>query len=96
MHGILIGLCSFLLIGLFHPIVIKAEYYFSKRIYPLFIIAGIVCLFIAFFTENQFLSSLLGVAGFSSFWSVKELFEQERRVQKGWFPKNPNRAVMKN
>ncbi|MDD4844944.1 MAG: DUF4491 family protein, partial [Anaerotignum sp.] len=83
MHGILIGLCSFLLIGLFHPIVIKAEYYFSKRIYPLFIIAGTVCLFIAFFIENQFLSSLLGVTGFSSFWSVKELFEQERRVQKG-------------
>lgn len=91
MHGILIGLCSFLLIGLFHPIVIKAEYYFSKRIYPLFIIAGIVCLFVAFFLENQFLSSLLGVTGFSSFWSVKELFEQERRVQKGWFPKNPNK-----
>ena len=27
--GILIGLASFLLIGLFHPIVIKCEYYFS-------------------------------------------------------------------
>ncbi|WP_099203864.1 DUF4491 family protein [Scatolibacter rhodanostii] len=80
-----------LLIGLFHPIVIKAEFYFSKRIYPLFIVAGIVCLLIAFFTENQFISSLLGVTGFSCFWSVKELFEQEKRVQKGWFPKNSNR-----
>ncbi|WP_110462859.1 DUF4491 family protein [Ruminiclostridium sufflavum] len=91
MHGILIGFCSFMLIGLFHPIVIKAEYYFSKRIYPLFIIVGIVCLVISFLIKNNFVSSLLGVTGFSSFWSVKELFEQEKRVQKGWFPKNPDR-----
>lgn len=28
--GIIIGLATFLIIGLFHPIVIKAEYYFSK------------------------------------------------------------------
>lgn len=30
--GILIGVITFFLIGLFHPIVIKAEYYFSKKI----------------------------------------------------------------
>lgn len=91
MQGILIGFCSFLLIGLFHPIVIKAEYYFSKRIFPVFIIAGILCLVVAFFTEHYFLSALLGVTGFSCFWSIKELFEQEKRVEKGWFPKNPKR-----
>ncbi len=91
MQGILIGFCSFLLIGLFHPIVIKAEYYFTKRIYPAFIIAGILCLIAAFFTKYDFLSALLGVTGFSCFWSVKELFEQEKRVERGWFPKNPKR-----
>lgn len=91
MYGIFVGFCSFLLIGLFHPIVIKAEYYFTKRVYPLFIIAGIIFLVIAFLIQNQVVSSLLGVTGFSCFWSVKELFEQEKRVEKGWFPKNPNR-----
>ena len=29
--GILIGLATFLIIGLFHPLVIKGEYYFGTR-----------------------------------------------------------------
>ena len=33
----------------------------------------------------------LAVAGFSSFWAIVELFEQENRVLKGWFPENPDR-----
>lgn len=33
---------------------------------------------------------LLSIAGFCALWSIKELFEQEKRVQKGWFAKNPN------
>ncbi len=50
--GIAIGICTFLIIGLFHPIVVKA---------------------------------------FSSFWTIKEIFEQRERVLKGWFPMNPKR-----
>ena len=30
-EGILIGICTFLIIGLFHPIVVKAEYYLGTR-----------------------------------------------------------------
>jgi hypothetical protein len=91
MQGIMTGFLAFLMIGLFHPIVIKAEYYFSKRIFPVFLVAGIIFLIAAFFTANYILSSLLGITGFSCFWSIKELFDQEKRVEKGWFPKNPNR-----
>lgn len=40
--GIIIGLTSFLIIGLFHPIVIKAEYYIGKKIWPVFLILGII------------------------------------------------------
>lgn len=89
--GIAIGLCSFLIIGIFHPIVIKGEYYFGKKIWPIFLILGIMLLFISLFTQNYFWSALLGVTGFSSLWTILELFEQEKRVNKGWFPKNPNR-----
>jgi membrane protein len=91
LQGIIIGFGTFLLIGLFHPIVVKAEYYFSKKIYPLFIVAGVVLLILSYFIKNNIASALLGVAGFSSFWSVIEVFEQEERVAKGWFPKNPKR-----
>lgn len=50
-EGIVVGLATFLIIGIFHPI----------------------------------------VTAFSCFWSILELIQQERRVQKGWFPANPKR-----
>lgn len=31
MEGILIGVVTFFLIGIFHPLVIKGEYYFGKK-----------------------------------------------------------------
>ena len=89
--GILIGVISFLSIGVFHPIVIKAEYYFSKSCWPVFLIAGIVLMVISVFVQHVVISSALAVIGMSNWWSILELFEQEKRVEKGWFPANPNR-----
>ena len=89
--GILIGVISFLPIGVFHPIVIKAEYYFSKSCWPVFLAAGIVLMILSAMIENVVLSSALAVVGMSSWWSILELFHQEERVKKGWFPANPNR-----
>ena len=34
---------------------------------------------------------MVSILGFTCLWSIKELFEQEKRVQKGWFAKNPKR-----
>ena len=87
--SLLIGLATFLIIGLFHPIVIKTEYYFGTKPWYLFLIAGIGAIVGAFFIENVFAASLLGVTGFSCLWSILELFEQRQRVRKGWFPKGP-------
>ena len=85
--GIIIGLISFLIIGLFHPIVIKGEYYFSKKIWPIFLVVGIVFLIISLYSENSILTASLGVTGFSCLWSIKEIFEQEERAKKGWYTK---------
>lgn len=90
-NGVIIGLVAFLIIGAFHPIVIKSEYYFGKKIWPLFLIIGLVAIGISFLTKNFILSSIIGVIGFSSLWSIHEIIEQEERVKKGWFPKNPNK-----
>ncbi|MBR3858998.1 MAG: DUF4491 family protein [Bacteroidaceae bacterium] len=40
-------------------------------------------------TEGIILSTILGVVAFSSFWSILEVFEQRKRVRKGWFPEGP-------
>ena len=90
--GILIGLASFLLIGLFHPIVIKCEYYFSDRVWPVFLAGGLAFCAASLFVERPLLSSVLGVVGFSLLWTIRELKQQTRRVEKGWFPRNPKRA----
>lgn len=89
--GIIIGAGAFLCIGVFHPIVIKAEYYLGTRCWWIFAIAGIAAVVLSLFLKDMILSTLLGVFAFSSFWGIYELFEQEERVKKGWFPSNPNK-----
>ena len=86
-EGPLIGLATFLIIGVFHPIVIKTEYYFGTRPWWIFLLLGLGCIAGALFVESTLASSLLGVTGFSSLWTILELFEQKERVKKGWFPK---------
>lgn len=90
-NGILVGVVTFLLIGLFHPIVIKAEYYFTKRCWPVFLVAGLVLLLGSLWISDAIVSILAAILGISCLWSIKELFEQEERVKKGWFPTNPKR-----
>lgn len=90
--GLITGLATFLIIGLFHPLVIKGEYHFGQRCRWWFFVAGIVFLVATPLTSNSLLSSLLGVTAFSCFWSIKEVKEQEERVRKGWFPKKPTKS----
>ena len=90
-EGLIAGVCTFLIIGLFHPIVIKAEYYWGVRSWWIFLLAGIGAAVASLLVESLMISTLLGVFAFSSFWSIHELFEQRERVRKGWFPKNPKR-----
>ena len=91
LDGLVVAVASFLIIGLFHPIVIKAEYHFGTRCWPFFGLGGICSIGISSFLSSTFLSSVFGVLGCTFFWSIYELFEQKKRVEKGWFPKNPNR-----
>lgn len=89
--GLGIGLITFLIIGLFHPIVVKAEYYWGTRSWWIFLLLGIIGVVASLLVSSIFLSSILGVFAFSSFWTIKEVFEQKERVKKGWFPRNPKR-----
>ena len=87
--GIIVGLATFLIIGIFHPIVIKAEYYLGVKCWWIFMLAGIVLGVLSLTSEGLIVSSLLGVTAFSSFWSILELKQQKERVRKGWFPEGP-------
>ena len=89
--GILITVCTFVIIGVFHPLVIKTEYHTGTRFWWVFLLLGILSICSALCIANVLLSSILGVLGASLLWSIGELFSQKRRVEKGWFPMNPKR-----
>ena len=85
--GVVVGLITFLIIGVFHPLVIKGEYHFGRRCRWWFLAAGIVFLGLCVWVDDLVGSILLGVTAFSCFWSIHEVNEQVERVRKGWFPK---------
>ncbi|MDR2424001.1 MAG: DUF4491 family protein [Prevotellaceae bacterium] len=85
--GIVVGIASFLIIGLFHPLVVKGEYYFGVKCWWAFLLVGIGGIVGSLLLCNFILSTVCGVLAFSAFWGIGELFEQRKRVAKGWFPK---------
>lgn len=89
--GFIIGISTFLIIGLFHPIVIKAEYYWGVKCWWLFLLLGITGIIVSILIQDITVSALCGVFAFSSLWTIKELFDQRERVKKGWFPQNPKK-----
>lgn len=89
--GIIIALATFIIIGVFHPIVIKMEYYTGTRYWWILLVTGLISVGCALLVENVMYSSMLGVLGASLLWSIGELFDQKKRVKRGWFPMNPKR-----
>ena len=89
--GIIIGVATFLIIGLFHPLVIKGEYYFGVKCWWAFLLVGIATIAASLFVDNILWSTILAVIGASSLWGIGELFEQRKRVERGWFPKREKR-----
>lgn len=91
--GIIIAICTFVTIGIWHPIVIKTEYYFGTRPWIVYLVIGLASIVAAMFIENTLVSAVVGVFGASALWGIGELFEQKKRVERGWFPKNPKKKL---
>ncbi len=91
--GLITAIATFIIIGIFHPIVIKSEYHFGVKVWWVFLILGLAFIGASLFVANPVISTLAGVVGCSWLWSILELFHQRKRVQRGWFPKNPKRKV---
>lgn len=89
--GLAIGVATFLIIGLFHPLVIKGEYHFGVGCWWVFLAMGLLSIVGSVLVHDIFFSTLLAVWGASSLWSIGELFHQRKRVERGWFPANPKR-----
>ena len=78
-EGLVVGLATFLIIGIFHPVVVKCEYYFGVRCWWWFLVLGIAMCVVSMLVDSTVLSTLAGVTAFSSFWTIKEIFESPAR-----------------
>ncbi|MGP1446406.1 MAG: DUF4491 family protein [Candidatus Limimorpha sp.] len=93
--GIIVGAATLLIIKLGHDSVIKAEYYFGKRIWLAYLLVGLAAIAASLFIESLVISVIHSLFGFTSLWGIIEVIEQEKRVAKGWFPKHPKRESQK-
>ena len=90
-NGIIVGAAVFLSIGICPPAVIKMEYHLGKQSWWIWLAAGVVLSALSLFVKNDTLSTLIGGFAFSCLWGIGEMFLQEKRVLRGWFPENPAR-----
>ncbi len=90
-NGIIIGAAVFLSIGICHPAVIKMEYYMGKKSWWVWLVAGITLAVLSLLVKNNTVSIILGGVAFCCIWGIHEMFLQEKRVLRGWFPENPKR-----
>ena len=61
--GLVIGVATFLIIGLFHPFVIKGEYYFGVRCWWFFLLMGVAAIAASVAVRHILWSTLLAVCG---------------------------------
>lgn len=85
--GLIIATVTFIIIGIFHPIVIKTEYHVGVKVWWIYLLLGIAFVGASLFISNPMFSTIVGVIGCGWLWGIRELFEQRKRVQRGWFPK---------
>lgn len=89
--GIIVGAAVFLSIGICHPAVIKMEYHWGKQSWWVWLLVGLLCVGASLLVQNAIVSTIIGGFAFSCLWGIHEMFLQEKRVLKGWFPENPKR-----
>lgn len=93
--GFLVGLGSFFLTGIFHPIVKYVEYHYGKQSWPVFFFTGLILAFASGFFKHTLLTVFAGVVAFALFWCTLEIFKQHKRVIKGQAKANPKRKYEK-
>lgn len=67
------------------------EYQWGKKSWWIWLAAGVVCSIVSMFIKDDILSIIIGGFAFCCLWGIHEMFLQEKRVLRGWFPENPDR-----
>ncbi len=81
--GIYFGIYVLFTIGLYHILIRILEERFGVWPWIAFLILGIICLVFSVTAARQTVSMWWGYNAFINLWSVKEMFEQQKRSQAG-------------
>jgi len=92
-YGLAMGSIMILAIGFGHMLVIKWEYSWGVKSWPGLFAIGSLLVIISILVDNILLSGSLGILGATLLWGVYELFLQKKRVERGWFSRNPRRKT---
>ena len=71
-----IGAFMSLVIGAGHILVIKGEYHFGTKLWPIFLTIALSSIIASVYVESELISGILGIIGFTFLYSVYEIFEQ--------------------
>jgi len=77
--GILFGLYVLVTIALYHLIIVKLEAWFGTWPSIAFLLLGFACLYFSCQSAHIGWSMFWGYNAFINLWSVKELFDQQKR-----------------
>lgn len=89
--GVVVGVVTLALFSVSRWLCIAGEYYFTRRIWVVFLAIGLLSLWCSLRVTDLLFSSLLSVQGFCFLWGIREVIAQEGRVARGWYPRNPRR-----
>ena len=78
--GLIIGVVTFIMIGVLHVAVVKIEQKWGSQSWILFVILGLLLGASSLFVDDVLVSALLGVNGFLLAWSGPELKKQRERA----------------
>jgi branched-subunit amino acid transport protein len=91
MDGLLAGLATWATIWGTRYACIKGEYYFKRTFRYVFLAFGVAGVLTALWIDNLVLSAICAIFGFANLWGIHEVIEQEERVNKGWYPRKPEK-----
>lgn len=77
--GAAFGMYVIATIGLYHVLVVQGEKRFGLRCWGVFFAAGVLCLLLSLFAQENCVSLFWGYNACLHFWSIKEIWEQPNR-----------------
>lgn len=89
--GPILAFTVFATIGIGHVLVRYLNYHFGIKPGVYLFVIGLGFLVFSVFIQSDLWSSVIGIIGMTVVWDGIEIYRQEKRVLKGYAPKNPNR-----